>query len=276
MENETLRASPRHLKDNKIRCQFVRGAQSRTKDHSATSKRIVFSCVDKNVLVGVLKSRADLDILLKEHWYRIPVEHLPKRKFKYVAFYLPVSFGTRGKRIEYYARISGKHICKRHELLPEEKKHPRAKNDYLKIEFKKISKLPRPVRNIIPRRISFGFTSLNALLSAGNILILYGVPPTEQIVKRQLDRIGINNKREFTVSKNGRKYRIDLAIISDKSRIAIECDNDKAHKSKNQKIKDRMKDLFLRRQGWHVIRLKERDIIERLDNCVKLIKRALI
>jgi len=231
---------------------------------------------NKNVLVGVLKSKTDLDILLKEHWYRIPAARLPARKFKYAAFYQPAAFGARGKRIEYYARVSGKNIRKRRELFPKEKNHPRAKNDYLKVEFKKVIKLPRPVKNIIPRRVSFGFTSLKALLSARNILSLYGVPPTEQIVKKRLDRIGINSERELTVSKNGRKYRIDIAIISKNIRIAIECDNDKAHKGKARKIKDRAKDLFLRRQGWRVIRLKERDIIERLDNCVKLIKKAML
>jgi hypothetical protein len=59
---------------------------------------------NKNVLVGVLKTQADLDILLRGHWYRVQVAFLPKQKFKYIAFYQPIAFGARGKRIEYYAR----------------------------------------------------------------------------------------------------------------------------------------------------------------------------
>jgi len=229
---------------------------------------------DKNILVAVLKSRADLGILLKKSWYRIPAAYLPKRKFKYVAFYQPASFGARGKRIEYYGRVSGRKIKKRVELLPKEKGHPRADDKYLKVEFAKIKKLRRPVRNIIPRRISFGFTDLRSLLSVRNILELYGVPPTERLVERRLNRAGIKTTREFNVSKNARKYRIDLAIFCGNGRIAVECDNDKAHSSKVQIRKDKAKDSFLRRLGWRVIRLKEHDMTKRLGYCVKLIKKA--
>ena len=229
---------------------------------------------NKNVLVGVLKNKADLGILLKERWYRIPAAHAPKRGFRYVAFYQPAAFGARGKRIEYYAAVSGKKTIKRAGLLPEENGHPRANDDYLKLEFARVHKLPRPVRNIIPRRVSFGFTDLKSLRSAGNILELYGVPPTEQIVERELNRIGIRTQREFNVSKNGRRYRLDLAISGRSGWIAVECDNEKAHAGRAQKKKDRIKDSFLRGQGWRVIRLKERDIIGRLDRCVKTIQKA--
>ena len=60
---------------------------------------------NKIVLVGVLKNKRDLGILLEKHWYRIPVFFLPKKKFDYLAFYQPEGFGRRGKRIEYYARV---------------------------------------------------------------------------------------------------------------------------------------------------------------------------
>ena len=226
---------------------------------------------NKDVLVGVLKSRDDLEILLKKHWYRIPVEFVPKRKFNYIAFYQPASFGKRGKRIEYFARVIKKKKTKRIKLLPEQKLHPRANNNYLKIDFAEIRKLPGPVTNIIPRRVSFGFTDLKSLLSAKNILELYDVPPTEQIVEKQLNQIGINTAREYTFSKNGRRYRIDIAVFGNSGRIAVECDNKKAHRSKTQKKKDKIKDLFLRRHGWKVVRLKERDILENLNKCIKKI-----
>jgi very-short-patch-repair endonuclease len=234
------------------------------------------SLKDKAVLVGVLKSKADLCILKSEHWYRIPIAYLPKRKFRYVAFYQPVSFGKNGKRIEYYARVSRAKILKRIYLLPKETGHPRAFNKYLKVEFKEILKLPRPVRNIIPRRISFGFTSLYNLLSAKNVLELYGVPPIEKLVEVALIRIGIKTKRELTVSKNGERFRIDLAIINKNGKIAIECDNTKSHRTKRQLKKDKKKDSFLRRNGWKVIRLKEKDIVEDIDVCIDRIERELV
>ncbi|MDO8504341.1 MAG: DUF559 domain-containing protein [Candidatus Liptonbacteria bacterium] len=230
---------------------------------------------EKTVLVGVLKSKRDQKILLKEKWYRIPVEFAPKRKFKYLAFYQPAVFGKSGKRIEYYGSVLNKKVEKRINLLPKETEHPRAQDDYIKIEFSDISKLPRPIRNIIPRRVCFGFTDLKSLLSARDMLQLYGVQATEQIIQKRLARLKIKTLPEFSVAIDGKRFRIDLAIILNGKKVAIECDNTKAHKIRLQKIKDRVKDTYLRRAGWRVIRLKEKDIVENLDKCVARIEDAL-
>jgi very-short-patch-repair endonuclease len=227
-----------------------------------------------NVLVCVLKDKRDLHILLKEKWYRIPKSFLPKRKFTHLAFYQPASFGRHGKRIQYYARVLKDSTAKRIDLLPKEKNHPRAHNAYLKIEVVWIKRLARQIENIVPRRVSFGFTTLKSLLKAGDILELYGVAPTEQIIERGLDKLGIKTEGEVTISKEGKRYRIDLAVFCRDGRIAIECDNRKAH-SGAQLGKDKLKDKFLRRNGWHVIRLSEHDIVERLDYCLGLVAEAV-
>jgi|GEM_PF-430128 len=229
----------------------------------------------KDVLVAVLKNKSDLEILLKKRWYRIPAAFLPKRTFNYIAFYQPAIFGRLGKRIEYYSRVIKRMKIKRIRLLPREIKHPGTYDDYLKVDLKKVRKLPRPIRNIIPRRVSFGFTTLKALLSSKNILELYGVLPIERIVEKQLKRSGVRVIKEFPVSKDGRRCRIDLAVLGKKRKFAIECDNYKAHRSKAQKAKDKIKDSFLRQNGWTVIRVKERDIIDRLGHCIRTITRKM-
>lgn len=101
------------------------------------------------------------------------------------------------------------------------------------------------------------------------------MPPTEEIVERRLKQLGIEVKPEFPVSVNGRRFRIDLAIFQNSRKIAIECDNVKAHAGKFQKTRDKIKNSYLRRAGWRVIRLKERDIIERLDYCTNRIQKLL-
>ena len=63
------------------------------------------SAPEEAVLVGVLKNRRDLDLLFREHWYRIPVFYMPKRKFRYLAFCQPAAFGRGGKSMRYYARV---------------------------------------------------------------------------------------------------------------------------------------------------------------------------
>lgn len=225
---------------------------------------------NKNVLVGVLKSWRDRDILLREKWYRMPVGLSPKRAFCYLAFYQPACFGRYGKRIEYYARVQHIERRKRAVLLPREITHPRASDDYWYIRVNHIQKLPRPIRNTTPRRISFGFTTLRRLKNARNILELYNVAPIEEIVGTALKRAGIHAISQYQVSR----YRLDFALLP--HRIAIECDNKKAHSGILQKKKDRAKDAFLRRRGWRVIRLKEDAIVLDMDSCLSRIRNHLL
>ena len=227
------------------------------------------------VLVGVLKSKNDRKILLKEHWYRIPMAYLPKRHFDYLAFYQPALFDRRGKRIEYYGRIAKRERVGRIKLLPGEAVHPRAHDEYMKFELVKILKLARPVKNIIPRRVSFGFTSIRGLHSSRTLLELYNIPPTERIVEKGLGRLGIRTQREYSVSEGRRRYRIDLAVFCNRGLIAIECDNRKAHSGKLQISKDKRKDAFLKRLGWRVIRLKEKDIFERPNYCFYKVEKTI-
>lgn len=227
------------------------------------------------VLVSVLKNKSDLRILLQEHWYRIPAAYLPKRTFSYLAFYQPVSFGRLGRRIQYYARKSSSQTARRIDLLPKEKNHPRAHDDYVRVEVAWVKKLAHPIKNIVPRRVSFGFTSLKSLLHAGDILELYGVAPTEQIIERGLRKFGIKTEKEFNVSKEGKRYRLDLAVFCKNGRIAIECDNTKAHSDAVQKAKDKAKDKFLKRHGWQLVRLTEKDITDRLDDCLGLVAKTV-
>jgi len=230
---------------------------------------------DKIVLVGVIKDRRDLNILLKESWYRIPVRYAPKRRFDYLAFYQPLSFGRRGKLIQYYAPVLDCQIIKRSDLLPEESNHPRAKNYYLKIRVGKTKKLSMPIRNIIPRRISFGFTTLSHLLKSKDILQLYNVTPTEPIVENGLKKAGIRAIPQYYVRGKQKRFFLDFAIFCQRGKIAIECDNKKVHSSPSQKKKDKIKNIFLRKYGWTVIRLPEDNIVSDLPDCIKRIKKAV-
>ena len=230
---------------------------------------------DKIVLVGVLRNKRDLNILLTENWYRIPAAHMPRRQFNYLAFYQPALFGRQGKRIRYYARVLNYQTIKRKDLLPDESSHLRAHDYYFRVRVGKIKKLPRPIRNIIPRRISFGFTTLNRLLKSKNILQLYNIVPIEQIVEDGLKQAGIKAVAQYYISKDKKRYCLDFAVFCKRGSIAIECDNEKAHSSRRQQEKDKIKNAFLRRHGWTVIRLPERYIVSDLNGCLARIKKAV-
>lgn len=230
---------------------------------------------DDVVLVGVLKNKRDLHLLLTEHWYRMPVIYAPRRPFRYLAFYQPARFGPQGKCIRYYARVGQRQITRRTNLLPTELHHPRAKENYFRIGVRNIKKLRAPIKNIARRRISFGFTTLHRLLTARDILPLYHVPPTEQIIARALQRARIKATAQHGVGSGKKRYRLDFAVFCRDGAIAIECDNKKAHAGRPQRQQDRRKNIFLRRSGWTVIRLPEHDILSGQHGCIRRIKKAI-
>lgn len=230
---------------------------------------------DEIVLVGVLKRKQDLAILCRDHWYRIPVSRMPRRKFHYLAFYEPARFGRQGKCIRSYARVLHYRVGKRRDLLPDEPHHPSAGEEYVKIQVGRILHLPRPIKNIPPRRVSFGFATLERFLTSRNILRLYRVVPTEPIVGRALKSAGISVVPQYYISRGKRRYCLDFAIVCRRGLIAVECDNLKAHSGIRRRRRDRDKDIFLRRHGWHVIRLTEYNIVSDVRSCMARVRRAV-
>lgn len=227
------------------------------------------------VLVGVLNTLRDLEILKMQGWYRIPLAFAPKQLYDYVAFYQPAAFGGEGKRIAHFGPVKKREIVKRIDLLPNEIDHPRAQNEYLKLTLEHLVTLPSPIRNIIPRRVTFGFTTLERLLHAHELLALFDIPRTEQIVAVALAQEGIPIRPEVTITGPRKRVRVDLVIDCQQGQIAIECDNRRAHQLQVQKLRDRQKDRWLRDRGWRVIRLSEQAITNRLDQCLARIRAAI-
>ncbi|MBI5220933.1 MAG: DUF559 domain-containing protein [Candidatus Liptonbacteria bacterium] len=227
------------------------------------------------VLVAVLRSRRDLAILLRENWYRIPIKHAPTRKFQYLAFYQPAIFGKRGSCIRYYARVLTRQDSLRIKLLPQELDHPRARERYYRIRVGRIRRLQKPIRNLSPRRVSFGFTTLARLLNARDILQVYDIPPTEQIMNTEFQHARIQTIPQYPLVLSGRRYRLDFAVLCRHGTLAVECDNTKAHSGLRQRARDRRKDAVLKRFGWTMIRLSEPEIISNPPGCVQRVRRAI-
>jgi len=234
---------------------------------------------DSVVLVGVLKNRRDLDILLRERWYRIPVRYAPKQRFDYIAFYQPAAFGWGGKCIRYYARVVQRDIKKRNVLLPDEATHRQADADYIQIHVRGVRELRQPIRNILPRRVTFGFTTLKKLREAKNMLGVYGVADTEAMMRDALRGAGIKARSQCYVSgregKKKKRYCLDFAVACRRGAVAIECDNTKAHSGARQWEKDKAKDIFLRHRGWTVLRFTEEDITSKMEKCMARVRRAI-
>jgi len=119
------------------------------------------------VLVCLLPSLRDLEIARLLGWYRIPFRTAPKVvAVDYLAFYQPGSFGDEAGCIEWMAPVRGHELTTRAELLRDEPDHPRAGEEYFKIQLGPLERLPHPVGTEKWKRLTFLYTTGEYLLKA--------------------------------------------------------------------------------------------------------------
>jgi hypothetical protein len=122
------------------------------------------------VLVCLLPSPRDLEIARLLGWYRIPLRSAPKViAVDALAFYQPASFGDSGGRIEWIAPVYGHELTTRRELLRDEPDHPRAGEEYFKVQIGTLERLPHPVLAGRWKRITFLYTTGEYLLQAARL-----------------------------------------------------------------------------------------------------------
>jgi hypothetical protein len=119
------------------------------------------------VLVCLMPSPRDLEIARLLGWYRIPLRTAPKVvAVDYLAFYQPSAFGERGGKIEFVAEVRGHELTTRGELLKDEADHPRAREEYYKIQIGGLEKLKGPIVAEKWKRVTFLYTTGEYLLDA--------------------------------------------------------------------------------------------------------------
>jgi hypothetical protein len=119
------------------------------------------------VLVCLMPAPRDMEIARLLGWYRIPLRTAPKVvAVDYLAFYQPGSFAERGGQIEYVAPVRGHELATRAELLKDEADHPRANEEYFKVQIGPLERLSRPIVAEKWRRLTFLYTTGEYLLNA--------------------------------------------------------------------------------------------------------------
>jgi hypothetical protein len=119
------------------------------------------------VLVAVINNPRDLEIARILGWYRIPLRSAPKViAVDYLAFYQTGAFSDEKWRIQYIAAVRGHELTTRAELLRTEPDHPRAKEEYYKIQIGELESLSQPILAENWRRITFLYTTGEYLLQA--------------------------------------------------------------------------------------------------------------
>ena len=153
------------------------------------------------VLVCLLPTPRDLEIARLLGWYRIPFRSAPKViAVDYLAFYQPGSFGDLGGRIEWTAPVRGHELATRAELLRDEPDHPRAHEEYFKVQLGPLEKLNQPILADKWKRLAFLYTTGEYLLKAQTLNDL-----VVQSDERQLLWQSLRERAE-----NEQSYKTDL------------------------------------------------------------------
>jgi hypothetical protein len=156
------------------------------------------------ILVCLLPTPRDLEIARLLGWYRIPLRTAPKVvAVDYLAFYQPSAFGGRGGQIEFIAEVRGHELTTRGELLKDETDHPRAKEEYYKLQIGGLEKLQQPIVADKWKRITFLYTTGEYLLKAKTLNDLVVDGDERQVLWRSL--------RER--AENEQLYKTDLPEV---------------------------------------------------------------
>ena len=119
------------------------------------------------ILVAVMNNPRDLEIARLLGWYRIPLRTAPKViAVDYLAFYQTGAFGEDRWCIRYCSAVRGHELASRAELLKDELDHPRAKEEYFKIQIGPLESLPNPIPADHWRRLTFLYTTGEYLYKA--------------------------------------------------------------------------------------------------------------
>lgn len=123
------------------------------------------------VLVALVPNMRDLEIARMLGWYRIPLRTAPKVvNVDYLAFYQGGIFGPEHRwQIETYAQVRGHELTRRIDLLRDEIDHPRAHEEYYKVQLGPLETLPQPIRAGRWRRITFLYTTGDLLRIAKTV-----------------------------------------------------------------------------------------------------------
>jgi hypothetical protein len=156
------------------------------------------------VLVCLLPTPRDLELARLLGWYRIPFRTAPKVvAVDYLAFYQPASFGETGGQINYVAEVRGHELTTRAELLRDEPEHPRAREEYFKIQLGALEKLKTPIKAEKWRRITFLYTTGEYLLNAKTL--------NELVVNSDERQLLWQSLRER--AEDEQQYKVDLPEV---------------------------------------------------------------
>jgi hypothetical protein len=151
------------------------------------------------ILVSVIPTPRDLDIARLLGWYRIPFRSAPKVvAVDALAFYQPGTFGELGGRIEYTAVVRGHELTTRSELIRDEPDHPRANEEYFKVQIGPLERISNPITAERWKRLTFLYTTGEYFLSARTLNDLVVHSDERQLLWKSLRERAVNTNLYHT------------------------------------------------------------------------------
>jgi len=235
----------------------------------------------KDTLVAILNNKDDLKIATEKKWYRIPLKTrktpliVKENKLRYIAFYQTDVFDKNAFQIEWYAEVKNISIVKRKELFSSEIPNDKRENEYYKIEFEKLVKLPFPIISKRSRRIPFVNTSFTRLLNSREINDLFLEGPIEEKLYDQFKEKKIDSERQYMVQSDHHIYHLDFALFCRKIKIGVECYEDKNPISGEAVKQNKKKNNELTKLGWIVLRYNSEQLSNDLNEVIWEVKETI-
>lgn len=219
--------------------------------------------MDQEVLVALLKEKSDFAILQEQGWYRIPVEHKPKRwPPDWLAFYQPGAFKEDAFLIRWYGRVIEIEPVTRRELFPHEIESVKSDKQYFRIQLEKLEERQQSIPSRFPRRLIFIPTTLEKFHQAEQINDLFDESPLEDELWRSLKSAQILAERQWEIKIRKYFYQLDFAVFCKEGQIDIEADGDTWHAKRKRIDKDNSRNNSLASVGWQVLRYNGKQIHE--------------
>lgn len=224
---------------------------------------------DERVLVAVVPSVRDWDLVRSEGWYRIPVDRAPGRlSAHYLAFYHTRSFEPELRwRVAYYAPVRGYRVARRVELLPHEPDHPRAAREYYRVELGPLQRLPNPIPSARLRRITFIPTTMARLLAAREVNDLWDRETAKDRLWRALRERHLAARRDYVLREAGAEYRLDVAVEAPPRHLAILCLDAGGAEG------DMPDEAWLIARGWALLTFTAGEVMTDPARCVRAVCR---
>ena len=168
---------------------------------------------DHLILVAIIPTPEDLQMARMLGWYRIPARSAPRiLNVDFIAFYQPAAFGERRWRVDYLAPVLGHELTTRIDLLKDEGDHPRADEEYFKIQLGSVLHLKNSIRAGDWRRFTFLYTTGEYFKSASFLTDLTVAPAERRNLWKALRERGAG-AAEYAY-QNGNLDEISIDVLS--------------------------------------------------------------